>query len=263
MLYEMLVGLPPFYHANQHVMMEKIVRGTLKFPNFISAKAKDVLQQLLHRDPSQRLGWGANGSAAVRDHPFFANHIDFNDLHDMKIEPPFKQELQQDVMVESDVDVVDFDRITVTHMPDQLPTPTSTSFESDMVARSSATMSDKKIDDMEAMNTSCGKSSSSWTGVIQTIEDSITGRTIRWYNYPQVVLVESRMQYEYAVYVTRKLAMAGYCVKFKNSITTRTDVILNYLLLVDRVSECRQTWLIALATVLAIGIAVPEIVLAL
>lgn len=36
LLYEMLVGLPPFYSRNRETMFEKIMRADLHFPNYVS-----------------------------------------------------------------------------------------------------------------------------------------------------------------------------------------------------------------------------------
>jgi hypothetical protein len=44
--------------------------------------------QLLNRDPARRLG--VNGAQEIKDHPFFAKHIDWKRLLAKKIQPPFK-----------------------------------------------------------------------------------------------------------------------------------------------------------------------------
>lgn len=49
-LYEMLVGIPPFYNDNIKVLYENIEKGKLKVPKYLSPKAKKLLPQLLHRD---------------------------------------------------------------------------------------------------------------------------------------------------------------------------------------------------------------------
>jgi serum/glucocorticoid-regulated kinase 2 len=42
----------------------------------------------LDRDPNRRLG--VNGALDIKNHPFFARHIDWKKLMAKKIQPPFK-----------------------------------------------------------------------------------------------------------------------------------------------------------------------------
>lgn len=53
-LYEMLVGIPPFYHDNMKVLYENIEKGKLKLPKYLSNDARKVLLRLLNRDPKKR-----------------------------------------------------------------------------------------------------------------------------------------------------------------------------------------------------------------
>ncbi len=43
LLYEFLVGVPPFYNTNQDIMNENIINGALKLPRFISKEASDLI----------------------------------------------------------------------------------------------------------------------------------------------------------------------------------------------------------------------------
>lgn len=51
--YEMLIGIPPFYHHNHNVMFQLIVEKELKFPSSISISenAKDLISKLLAKNP--------------------------------------------------------------------------------------------------------------------------------------------------------------------------------------------------------------------
>jgi len=91
LLYEMLTGLPPFYAQNVNVMYQKILTGELRFPNFISDDAKSLLEQLLSRDPAQRLG--SKGGDEVKAHQWFAD-IQWDKLLRKEIEPPFKPKVK-------------------------------------------------------------------------------------------------------------------------------------------------------------------------
>lgn len=89
LLYEMLTGLPPFYDENTNDMYRKILAEPLHFPGpeIVPPAARDLLQKLLDRDPTKRLG--VNGAAEIKAHPFF-HSIDWRKLLDRKYEPSFK-----------------------------------------------------------------------------------------------------------------------------------------------------------------------------
>lgn len=91
-LYEMLVGYPPFYAEDALKTCRKILnwRETLRFPPEakLSWAAKNLIQSLVC-DAKYRLG-AKNGMADFLDHPFF-NGIDWDNLFSMK--PPFLPEL--------------------------------------------------------------------------------------------------------------------------------------------------------------------------
>ena len=71
LLYEMLVGIPPYYSNNKDQLYENIQKGPLKLPNFLSEDARALLIALLNRNPSKRLGSGTNGANDIKRHPFF------------------------------------------------------------------------------------------------------------------------------------------------------------------------------------------------
>lgn len=93
MLYEMLVGYPPFYAEDAIKTCRKILnwRDTLRFP--LEAKitwaAKNLIQSLIC-DPKYRLG-AKQGIDDFRDHPFFEG-IDWDNLANMT--PPFLPQLR-------------------------------------------------------------------------------------------------------------------------------------------------------------------------
>ena len=69
----MLVGLPPFYNRDVQEMYQKILHSDLKFPDHIgiSDEAKDLLTQLLERDPKKRLGSTEDGPTLIQKYFFF------------------------------------------------------------------------------------------------------------------------------------------------------------------------------------------------
>eukprot|EP01080_Neovahlkampfia_damariscottae_P008959 gene8959-908_t len=95
LLFEMLVGLPPFYNRDVQEMYQKILNSDLKFPEQIgiSEEGKDLLKQLLERDSKKRLGSGEDGPEEIKNHPFFES-IDFNQLLKKQLIPPFAPDLK-------------------------------------------------------------------------------------------------------------------------------------------------------------------------
>lgn len=75
LLYEMMVGIPPFYDENVNVMYQRILQDPLTFPEDMGSEARSVIAQLLQRDPAKRLG--ANGGEEIKRHAFFARHVDW------------------------------------------------------------------------------------------------------------------------------------------------------------------------------------------
>lgn len=55
MLYTMLVGKPPFDTDGVRMTLTRVVKGSYQLPNHISAQAKDLIQRLLRKLPSERL----------------------------------------------------------------------------------------------------------------------------------------------------------------------------------------------------------------
>ncbi|KAI3636673.1 hypothetical protein MIR68_005362 [Amoeboaphelidium protococcarum] len=90
-LYEMLVGLPPFYSKNTQEMYQNILNKKLKFPDFVGLRAKSIICGLLHRSAAFRLGTGENNSSdpsQVKNHPFFEG-LDWDRLYKREYTPPF------------------------------------------------------------------------------------------------------------------------------------------------------------------------------
>lgn len=92
LLYEMIVGLPPFFSENTNLMYELISKANLRTPSFVSDQARDLLEKLLKRNPEDRLGAGPEDEMAIRKHPFFAD-IDFDKMYRKEIDPEFKPRL--------------------------------------------------------------------------------------------------------------------------------------------------------------------------
>lgn len=103
LLYEMLTGLPPFFNSNINIMYEKIMKDRLAFPAHVSPIAQNFLTKLLERNPAKRLGGGDRGASEIKSHPFFQG-LNWDDLDQMKIVPPFKPHTTEGASDVSNVD---------------------------------------------------------------------------------------------------------------------------------------------------------------
>lgn len=101
-LYEMLVGLPPFYSKDCNEMYDRILHDKLRFPPHVSEKARDLISQLLIRDPMKRLGNHGKDAQEIMNHPFFEG-IDWKRLLNREYTPPFNPN------VNGELDLKNFD----------------------------------------------------------------------------------------------------------------------------------------------------------
>jgi len=88
LLYELTVGIPPFYSQNVNEMYNKIQHGVLRFPPFLSENCKNLIVQLLNRDPKKRLG-SKDDVNDIKAHPFFKT-ISWEKMMKKEIDPPYK-----------------------------------------------------------------------------------------------------------------------------------------------------------------------------
>lgn len=84
LIYEMLIGIPPFYHKNKATMYKMIKEKEPRFPDLdkhgigVSPQAEDLIRLLLNKDPSGRLG-SKDDANEILEHPFF-DELDIDDL---------------------------------------------------------------------------------------------------------------------------------------------------------------------------------------
>lgn len=84
-LYEMLVGIPPYYDHDRDIMFENILNSTLELPN-CSTEAQDILIKLLVKDPDERMGT-SGGAQEIKDHPWF-DDMDWDSVIKGELDPP-------------------------------------------------------------------------------------------------------------------------------------------------------------------------------
>jgi len=92
LLYELTVGIPPFYSQNVNEMYNKIQHGVLRFPPFLSEPCKNLIVALLNRDPTKRLG-SKDDVNDIRVHAFFKD-ISWDKLYKKEIDPQYKPKVK-------------------------------------------------------------------------------------------------------------------------------------------------------------------------
>ena len=71
-LYEMISGQVPFVNPDRHQMIADVQHTPIAFvdEHLFSKAAKDLITQLLHKNPQDRLG--SQGIACIKEHAFFS-----------------------------------------------------------------------------------------------------------------------------------------------------------------------------------------------
>ncbi|KAH0508147.1 Ribosomal protein S6 kinase beta-2 [Microtus ochrogaster] len=111
---------PPFTAENRKKTMDKIMKGKLVLPPYLTPDARDLVKKFLKRNPVQRIGGGPGDAAEVQRHPFF-RHINWDDLLARRVDPPFRPSLQ------SEEDVSQFDTRFTRQTPVDSPDDTALS----------------------------------------------------------------------------------------------------------------------------------------
>jgi serum/glucocorticoid-regulated kinase 2 len=94
LIYEMLIGVTPFFNKNKNMLMMKIKNARVIFPDRKKYKIEysdsimELISLLLEKDRSKRLG-SYNDYQEVLSHPAFKD-IDLDKLEKKKIAAPFK-----------------------------------------------------------------------------------------------------------------------------------------------------------------------------
>lgn len=95
LLYELTVGIPPFYSQNINEMYNKIQHGILRFPPFLTDECKSFIVGLLCRDPARRLG-STNDMEDIKAHPFYAD-INWDSMMAKEVMPGYTPEIKADL----------------------------------------------------------------------------------------------------------------------------------------------------------------------
>jgi len=89
LLYEMLMGSPPFVHQERSHLFELIVTGKVRYSHRVDSTAKALCNALLVTEPSNRLGNLRGGVNGIKLHPFFTG-FDWGVVERRGLTPPIK-----------------------------------------------------------------------------------------------------------------------------------------------------------------------------
>ena len=83
LLYEFMVGLPPYYDPDQDKLYQNIVSGALRMPTHrMSSNCIDLISKLMNRNPLDRLG--ALGAQQIKEHHWF-DSVDWQEVLDKRV----------------------------------------------------------------------------------------------------------------------------------------------------------------------------------
>ena len=100
LIFEMIVGIPPFFHRNKHRMYFLIRESPVSFPDpvrhriTVSPQAQDLIVKLLDKNRQSRLG--ANGIDEILAHPWFAD-LNMTALQNKELTPPYVPRVTEDL----------------------------------------------------------------------------------------------------------------------------------------------------------------------
>ncbi|KAI0034647.1 hypothetical protein K488DRAFT_83829 [Vararia minispora EC-137] len=88
LMYEMLLGQSPFRGDDEDEIFDAILEDEPLYPITMPRDAVSILQKLLTRDPTRRLGSGKADAEEIKRHPFFKD-VSFDDVLNKRIPPPY------------------------------------------------------------------------------------------------------------------------------------------------------------------------------
>jgi serine/threonine protein kinase len=110
LIYEMIVGYPPFVDEDPMGIYQKILSGKIVFPKMFDKNAKGLVKKLLTADLGKRYGNLKNGVDDIKTHKWFKD-IDWQALIEKKIDTKFKPPVKGEADTSNFDDYPDSDEI--------------------------------------------------------------------------------------------------------------------------------------------------------
>lgn len=92
LIFELTVGTIPFFATTNTAMYKKIAEAPLLFPSWFPSDSRDLVEQLLQRDVTKRLGYGKIDVNAIKKHQWF-NDVNWKKVLKKEIDPPFHPDI--------------------------------------------------------------------------------------------------------------------------------------------------------------------------
>jgi len=108
LVYEMIVGQPPFCDEDPMGIYQKILAGKVYFPKYFDKNAKSLVKHVLTADLSKRYGNLKDGPADVLGHKWFSS-IDYRMLEALQIPAPYKPVMKDEHDTSNFEDIPDSD----------------------------------------------------------------------------------------------------------------------------------------------------------
>lgn len=141
LMFDMLTGAPPFTAENRKKTIEKILKGKLNLPPYLTTDARDLVRKLLKRHVASRLGAPPNDAQDVKQHAFF-KLMNWDDVLSRKLDPPFKPSLS------SDDDVSQFDTKFTRQTPVDSPDESTLSESANMIFKGFTYVAPSVLEDL-------------------------------------------------------------------------------------------------------------------
>lgn len=117
LMFQMLLCQSPFKGEDEDDIFNAIEHDDVRYPISMPRQTVLVLQALLTKEPSERLGSGERDALEIMEHPFFQD-VNFDDVLNMRIQPPYLPE------VTSEHDYSNFDQEFTSETPRLTPVDT-------------------------------------------------------------------------------------------------------------------------------------------
>jgi len=114
LLYEMLVGQPPFDGEDEEELFAAITDHNVSYPKSMSREAKEICKAFLVKNPKNRLGTGKTADKDIRGNMFF-KMISWEKIEAREVQPPFKPKIRHRK------DVANFDKQFTSEKPNDTP----------------------------------------------------------------------------------------------------------------------------------------------